>query len=327
MQAVSKKPCIREGRVKKMELSILLFFQMLSMMLMILMGYAIVKRGVVRSEQSSLLSAITLYIIVPCMVIDAFQIDYSPEKLNGLLLAAGVAFIMHVIFILVSKLLGKTLQISEVEKNSLIYSNGGNLIVPLVSALLGNEQIFYCCAFMTVQLFFLWTHAVSSIGGSKERSIKKILTNPNILAVGVGLLIFFTNTRLPGILGTTVKSVGGVVGPVCMIMLGMIMADANLKEAFLSKRNWLICFGRLILYPFLMILLLFATRVTHVIPYAKDVLMILFLAIGAPVATTITQMANIFNKDAKHAGAINVMSVILSIITLPLMLALYQRIL
>ncbi|MDF2512233.1 MAG: putative permease [Herbinix sp.] len=310
-----------------MELSILLFLQMLSMMLMILMGYAIVKLGVVKSEQSSLLSAITLYIIVPCMVIDAYQIDYSPEKLNGLMLAAGVAFLMHVVFILVSNLLGKIMHISEIEKNSLTYSNGGNLIVPLVSSLLGSEQIFYCTAFMTIQLFFLWTHAVSSIGGSKQRSIKKILTNPNILAVGIGLLLFFTNTKLPGILGTTVKSVGGVVGPVCMIMIGMIMAKANLVETFLSKRNWLICFGRLILYPSLMILLLFVTRITHVIPYAKDVLMILFLAIGAPVAATITQMASLFDNEVKHAGAINVMSVILSIITLPLMLELYQRIL
>ena len=310
-----------------MELSILLFFQMLSMMLMILMGYAIVKLGVVKSEQSSLLSAITLYIIVPCMVIDSFQIDYSPEKLNGLLLATGVAFIMHVVFILASNALGRTFHISEIEKNSLIYSNGGNLIVPLVSALLGTEQIFYCCAFITIQLCFLWTHAVSSIGGSKQRSIKKILTNPNILAVGIGLLLFFTNTRLPSILGTTVKSVGGVVGPVCMIMIGMVMADANLKETFLSKRNWLICFGRLIIYPSLMILLLFVTRVTHIIPYAKDVLMILFLAIGAPVAATITQMANLFDNEVKHAGAINVMSVILSIITLPLMLELYQQLL
>lgn len=310
-----------------MELSILLFQQMLSMMLMILMGFAIVKLGVVKSEQSALLSAITLYIIVPCMVIDSFQIGYSSEKFSGLMLATVFAFIMHVVFIVVTKLLAKAIYISEIEKNSLIYSNGGNLIVPLVTALLGKEQVFYCCAFFTVQLFFLWTHAVSSIGGRKQKSFRKIITNPNIIAVAIGLVFFFTNTRLPGILGTTVKSVGGVIGPVCMIMIGMVMADANLKEAFLSKRNWFICIGRLIIYPSMMILILFITRVTHVVPFGKDVLMILFLAIGAPVAATVTQMANLFNKEVKHAGAINVMSVILSIITLPLMLELYQRIL
>jgi len=310
-----------------MELSILLFQQMLSMMLMILMGFAIVKLGIVKSGQSALLSAITLYIIVPCMVIDAFQIDYSPEKFSGLMLAAAFALVMHLVFIWISKLLEKTLHINAVEKCSLIYSNGGNLIIPLVSALLGKDQIFYCCAFIVVQLCFFWTHTVSSIGGRGQMSIKKIVTNPNMLAAAAGLLLFFTNTKLPGILGTTVKSVGGVIGPVCMIMIGMIMADADLKSAFLSKRNWLVCVGRLIIYPSLMILALFVTRITHVIPFAKDVLMILFLAISAPVAATVTQMADLFDNDAQRAGAINVMSVILSIITLPLMLELYQQLL
>ncbi len=310
-----------------MELSILLFWQMLSMMLMILMGFAIVKLGVVKSGQSSLLSAIALYIIVPCMVIDAFQIDYTPEKFSSLMLAAVFAFIMHLVFIWISKPLEKTLHINVIEKCSLIYSNGGNLIIPLVSVLLGQDQVFYCCAFIVVQLCFFWTHAVSAIGGRRQMNIKKIVANPNILSAVVGLLLFFTNTRLPGILGTTVKSVGSTIGPVCMIMIGMIMAEADLKRTFLSKRNWLVCAGRLIIYPSLMILVLFVTRVTHIIPFAKDILMILFLAIGAPAAATVTQMADLFDNDAQRAGAINVMSVILSIITLPLMLELYQLVL
>lgn len=131
----------------------MLLGQMLSMMLMILMGFAAVKTKLVKSSQSSVISALTLYIIVPCVVIDSFQIEFSAEKMKGLLLAAGFAVLMHVLFIAVVGLLGKKWNMSPIEKASVIYSNGGNIIIPLVSALLGQEQVFYCCAFIMVQTF------------------------------------------------------------------------------------------------------------------------------------------------------------------------------
>lgn len=310
-----------------MELSILLFGQMVSMMLMILMGFAAVKAKLVTSSQSQVLSALTLYIIVPCVVINSFQIEFSREKMNGLLLAAGFAILMHVLFILVVSVLGKRWKLTSIEKASMVYSNGGNLIIPLVSALLGQKQVFYCCAFIMVQLVFLWTHTVSLVGGREQMSWKKILKNPNMFAIAVGLILFFTNTRLPGVLGTTVSAMGSTIGPVSMLMIGMIMAQTDLKSVFLSKRNWMVCAGRLLVFPFLMIIVLWITRVTTVIPYAKEVLLILFLAIAAPVAATVTQMACLFHNQEEQAGAVNVMSVILSIFTMPIMVALYQMLL
>ena len=82
-----------------MELSILLLEQMLSMLLMILMGYGAVKAGIVESRQSAVISALTLYIIVPCVVVNSLQIEFTLEKLEGLLLAAGFAIVMHFLFI------------------------------------------------------------------------------------------------------------------------------------------------------------------------------------------------------------------------------------
>lgn len=55
-----------------MELSLLLMEQILSMAIMILMGFAIVRLGVVRSEDSGVLAAITLNVISPCVIINAF---------------------------------------------------------------------------------------------------------------------------------------------------------------------------------------------------------------------------------------------------------------
>ena len=180
-----------------MELSLLLMEQILSMAIMILMGFAIVRLGVVRSEDSGVLAAITLNVISPCVIINAFQITFSMEKLKGLLLAIGAAILLHVLFILCTHFIGKAAKLNSIERASLIYSNGGNLIIPLVSALLGEEAVFYSCAFIAVQNVLLWTHAVSLISAQKRRNLKKIVTNPNMIAIAVGLTLFLCRITLP----------------------------------------------------------------------------------------------------------------------------------
>lgn len=308
-----------------MELSVLLFRQMLSMMLMILMGISLVKLNILRKEDSKVISAITLYVVNPCLVLSSLQIGFTRERFNGLILAFSVALLTHIVYIFLAYFFCRFAKYNVIEGSSMIYSNGGNLIVPLVSALLGKEQVFYCCAFIMVQTLFFWTHLVYAIGGKQQIKIKKIVTNPNILAIIVGIILFVNRIKLPMILGTTVSNMGSIVGPICMLMLGMIMADANLKETFLSVRNWMVCVMRLVILPFLIIVLLHYSRITEQLTYAKDVLMIVFLAACAPVAVTVTQMANLFQANEKQAGAINVMSVILSIIAMPFMLAVYQQ--
>ena len=266
-----------------------------------------------------------MYIIVPCVVIDSFQISYSQEKLKGLLLASGFAVLMHVLFIAVTGLIGRKWNISSIEKASVIYSNGGNIIIPLVSALLGQEQVFYCCAFIMVQTFFFWTHTVGLIGGKSQVSLRKILGNPNVIAIVIGLILFFTNTKLPGILGTTVSSMGGIVGPILYVNDWNDYGRGRPKTCFFIWKKLVSLCRAAVFCPLLMILVLWISRVTVTIPFAKDVLLILFLAIAAPVAATVTQMASLFHNHEEQAGAVNVMSVILSILTMPVMVAPYSE--
>ena len=60
------------------------------------------------------------------------------------------------------------------------------------------------------------------------------------------------------------------------------------------------------------------------IPNGKDVLLVTVLAAVTPSATSITQLAQVHNKDAQYACAINVITTLLCIVTVPAMLTLYQ---
>lgn len=206
-----------------MELSLLLMKQILSMALMILMGFTVVRAGILKTEQSSVLSALVIYLIAPCTEISAFQVEYNSDRLQGLVIATVAAAIAHLIFITLSRIFGDLLKLSSVERASMIYSNGANLIIPLVSALLGEEMVFYTCAFIAVQNTCMWTHGVCLMNKREKPSVKKILLNPNMIAIIAGAIMFLARISLPPIVDTTVANVAASLGAVCMFMIGMVM--------------------------------------------------------------------------------------------------------
>ena len=57
---------------------------------------------------------------------------------------------------------------------------------------------------------------------------------------------------------------------------------------------------------------------------AKQILLVVFLASSSTAAAMVMQLAQIYDADAKYASVINVMSIIFCIITMPLMVMLYD---
>ena len=311
-----------------MELSVLLLRKILSMALMMLMGFAVVKIGAVKKGQTGVLSSLTLYIICPCMILSAFQLEWSSERAAGLLLAALAAVFLHVLYIALTAVLKKCAKLDRIEQASLIYSNGGNLIVPLVGATIGEKYVFYCCAFLAVQTILIWTHLPRLLvpENAKKGGLKKILLNPNMISIAVGFLFFVCRITFPPIIGDTIDSVGGMIGPAAMLMIGMLMAEVDMKGVCRSWKSWLVVGGRLVLYPLLLTLCFALSGVTRMFPWAKGVLLVTTLAACAPIAVSVTQMADISGLDSKKASALNVLSVILCIVTMPAMIAVYQLI-
>ena len=90
-----------------------------SLFIIALGAYALVKFRVLRSEDSRILSLIMLYLICPCTIISAFQIDSTPELRSGLLLAFAAAVIIHIGLLLFNLLIRKPLRMSPVERRPL----------------------------------------------------------------------------------------------------------------------------------------------------------------------------------------------------------------
>ena len=306
-----------------MEISFLLFKQIAQFFIMIIMGYTLVKLKIVKSEDSKVLSMVCLYLIMPCVIINSFLIEFTPEKLKGLGLAVGVAIVIHFVAWVFIRILGKVLSFNPVEKASVMYSNAANMVIPVVMSVLGDEWVLYSSAFVSVQLVLLWTHCKSMLSNEKGFELKKIYTNINLIAIFIGILLFITKIHIPSVLQGTLKSVGGTVAPISMIITGMIMAGAELKKVFVNGRIYLVLFFRMIFFPFIVFMIIYFTGITKVIDNGAMILFVTFIATITPTASSITQMAQVYGNNEQYAGAINIMTTIVSIVTMPIMVALY----
>ena len=107
----------------QMQISLLLMQQIAQLFLVLLMGYAVVKTGLLKASDSKVLSVVFVYLVMPCVVLNAFQIKDTPEIRTGLLYSMGIAVGMHVVFLLLNALFRKALKLDAVEQVNIIYSN------------------------------------------------------------------------------------------------------------------------------------------------------------------------------------------------------------
>ena len=307
-----------------MELSLLLAEQIFALFLMGFVGYLIVKLKIFKTEDSRVISNMVVYVCSPCVIVNAFQIDFTPDKLKGLLLAGAGVVIVHILLIGGGRLLQKPLNLNGIEKASIEYSNAGNLIVPLVAAVLGQEWVFYTTAYIMIQTILMWTHGQSIVRQEQDRNIRKIIMNPNIIAILIGLVMFGAGLSFPGPVASCITSFGNMIGPASMLVVGMIIGDVDLKWVFRQKRPYFICFLRLIAFPVLTALVFALSGMGRLHQDSEYILMVVLLAASAPAAVMVTQLAQIHHKDAKYASVINVMSVIFCIVTMPLIILFYE---
>lgn len=308
-----------------MHISMLLMEQIAELFIMIFMGFAIVKAGIVKDEESKVLSKIVLYLVIPCVIVNAFQVDYTAQTVKGLMIAFVASVILQIILLIIVAVMGKVLSLNEVEVASVYYSNSGNLIVPIVTFILGKEWVLYGCVFMSVQLVFLWTHCKKIISRERSYDWKKIVLNINMISIAVGVVLFFTRIRMPEVIDNTIGAVGNMIGPASMIVTGMLFAGMNLKQIFVNKRVYFVSFLRMLIVPLIALVLIKGSRLADLSADAPKIMLIVFLAVITPSASTVTQMCQVYGNDSQYASAINVVTTLSAIITMPVMVLLFEN--
>ena len=307
-----------------MSTGLVLMSKLMAMMVMVAVGYAAVKLHVVESRDSRTLSRLTVYILQPCLICRSVQIDLTPERLNGFLCALILGIVTYIFWIMALGLLKKPLRLDEVDRCNLIYSNVGNLALPLIYMILGSEYVFYASALQIPFNLLIWTHGNSIISGERHLHFRKIIFNPNIIALVTGILLVLLHIRLPDVIDTAMEGLGSMVGPSSMLVIGIVIAGSDLRGIITNKRAYAIALGRLIVMPASLLFMFLATGILTRHPELTPVFRVCFIALSTPPGATVSQLAVLYDKKAYESSVYSVLSMALCIVTMPLMLMVFQ---
>ena len=288
------------------------------------MGYVVVKAGLMKSSESKSVSVIMVYLVIPCVILNAFQVEYTPDVQKGLLLACAAAVAVHILFLLLTAILKKPLHLDVIERATIIYSNAGILVIPLVQELLGQDYVIYSSAYIAVQLILIWTHCKNMLCEEDKLEWKKVLLNVNIISIIAGVVLFIFRIQLPSGAQDILNMMNNMIGPLGMLLAGMVIAEVPLQTVFTRKRSYLSAALRLLIYPVFVLILMKIIQTFVGIQDSKQILLTVYLASITPACATVTSMAQLYDKDAAYSSSLYVLTTLLSIATMPVMVGLFE---
>lgn len=308
-------------------MSLLLIQNILTLFLMMAVGFALARTKLLKPADSKALSIASLYAIIPCTIVSSLQVERTPEVLQGALVALIGAVATHLVFIALARLVKGPLKLDAVEQVSLSYTNCGTYIIPLVIAVLGEEYVIYCTVYLATFNLFMWTHARFVLGGKSDLNLRKLLLNVNMLAVYLGAFLFVTGLDLPPVIEKAVDGIGSMLGPAAMLAVGMVLAGVDFKILRGYKKLPLATVLRLLAFPLVLLALLKFTPLgwlASLSPNGTMVLLVILMAASAPSALVLAQLVQACGKDFTYCSAISVSTLICSVFTLPLLVFLYN---
>lgn len=304
-----------------MNMSMIILNRLLLMLMFMIPGFALYKCRVIGDSGVKDMGKLLIYIILPSAIIKSYCLDFSVEKLVGLVISFIAAAVSLTISVIISKgIFGKKYPI---EQFGAAFSNAGFMGIPIVQFVLGSEYIYYAAAFVALLNILQWTYGVYVMTGKKAAvSAKNVLLNPVIVSFFCGIILFLLPVRMPAIVTEMLEYYSSINAPLAMIALGTYLAQVNFKELFTEMISYKTSVVRLVVIPAATVLLL------YLMPFGSYKLKtVITVLAAAPIGTNVAIYAQVHGGDYKKAVREVVLSTILCIFTMPIILGISNYIL
>ncbi len=299
----------------------IVFGQVLSLFIMIGVGFAMYKVKFINDTGAAQMTDLLLYAVTPCIVINAFNRKFDPNTASAIGVFAVTGLLVMLLGIIVATLVfrGKDKNSRAVQRFSLVFSNCGFMGIPLAQAICGQDGVLYSSIFMAIFNLYQWTYGVTVMSGQKL-SIKKAILNPCVLGLAVGIPIFLLSLQIPSPVQSAISMLADLNSPLAMVIIGTHLAKTDIIGTFKDARCYVMALLRLIALPALTMVVVLS------IPWL-DQNQILTLAVqcGAPVAASCALFATKYECDSQLASRMVALSTIFSMITLPVLISVVQN--
>ena len=291
----------------------------LQIMLFILMavGILVKKIGIISETNRKSFSDMLINVILPCNIVSSFMsgIEISSDLLKNCVLAVVLSAVIQIFVTYANKLIFKKVAKNRksVMSYGMICSNSSFIGLPVAQELYGDMGVLFTSVFQIPIRFTMWTAGLSLFTDIDRKSaFKKLAKHPCIIAVFLGFLLMVLPVTLPSVVTSTINSISKCTTPLSMMVIGTILADADIKTMF-SKDVLYYSFWRLIGLPILIWVVL--------MPFHLDKLLVSICVImsGMPAGSTTSILADKYGGDSMFASQMTFVSTLFSIVTIPIL--------
>lgn len=299
------------------------FTQVCILMLLIAVGFVAAKAGIMTAEGTKCCTDIALIIVTPCVIIKSLIREYSAEIMKSLLKAFLLTLAVQVLLILLSNLL---LHSADKKKERVlrfgsIFANCGFMSLPLQQVILGDDGTLYGSAYVIMFNLAVWSYGVYLISGEKKYiQPKKLLMNPGLIGLLIGVIIFVFSIPIPDMIYSSIDYLSAIYTPIPMLIIGYHLTQSNILGAFRDPRCIFSVLLSLIVYP------LAALGFLYLIGVRGTLLVSIIISVSAPVAAITTMFSSKFGGDTELSVNMVSLSTVLSLGTMPLIIYITQLI-
>ena len=303
-------------------MDIMVVFQtMLKLFLLLILGFVLFKCHIFDEYTNKKISALIVNVASPMLIISSIAgVEGSNKSIVFLMIGAGI--LMYIGFIILGKIINRIFPFPKkdwpVYECMVVFANTGFLGYPVLLDVFGQEAVFYASLIHMAFNFFVYTYAIMCLTKGDDSEFKlnfKQLLTPGIILIFVGIFIYLFDIQLPSVLMDTINSVGSLTAPLSMMMIGSSLAVYPIKDSFTDWRSYVFAFVRLMIVPFVTMIM---CRLLHIDAYYANITII---TNAMPVGSMVLMLATQYNANVKIVTRNIVVSTLLSVITIPIVVA------
>lgn len=289
-----------------------------SIALIMLLGFFLGKKKIIDTHTNKAIVNLLLMVFMPASLFAAFPNEYNQQTSSLFVSGLVAGFVVMFALIILSRIIfNKYIYKGELRFESqfaLIFNNATFLGYPIISSTFDEEGIVPYCGFIIAFNIALFSYGVFLF----ERKLSKklflgIVTNPNIIAVILGMLVFLLGLKLPDSITSAVGFTGNATTALSLICIGFMLSHADFKKLIKKWRLILTAAIQLIIGPLVTYFLLLAFH------FPQEVIIVCTLIQALPTATSLGLFAAKYGGNDIESSELVTISTILSIVTMPVM--------
>ncbi len=289
--------------------------QVVIMLILMMLGFILTKTKVFSETGVKNMTDLVLYFVTPCVIIRSFSRPFDKDTLKSILISFACALGIHILSIIVAHLTIHSKDYSRecVLRYSLVFANCGYMALPLIEAIVGSEGVLYGTSFIAVFNLISWSYGIVLMSRDRRYiSPKKMIANPGMIGIAVGLIIFLCSIKLPAVISQPVGYLANLNTPLPMLIIGYHLANSNIKKCITDFYGLFTVFMRLLVIPLAVLGLLMLCNIKG------NMLLALILSVSSPVAANTTMFAAKFERDTELSVNMVSLSTVISVITIPI---------